>query len=176
MDDAQDGEETMSRHWMSGKVEERSFDPDLARTVADYMDTKVSQRFGGRIKRSEAVSAGLRFVARRFAISYPEDTDLTRVQADLVKRLGQMIAEEHNRKELAPRSIANGIPFIWPILLVVAGMMGTVWIIAITAQNIWIGIIGTLVCLVAAGILVLSQLFSWRSRSRYRYWRGGRRP
>jgi len=166
----------MSRHWMSGKVEERSFDPDLARTVADYMDTKVSQRFGGRIKRSEAVSAGLRFVARRFAISYPEDTDLTKVKADLVKRLGQMIAEEHNREEFAPRAIANGIPFIWPILLVVAGMMGTVWIIAVMAQNIWIGIIGTLACLVAAGILVLSQLFSWRSRSRYRYRRGARRP
>jgi hypothetical protein len=176
IDETQDGEETMSRHSMTGKVEERSFDPDLARTVADYMDTKVSQRFGGRIKRSEAVSAGLRFVARRFAISYPEDADLTNVKADLVKRLGQMIAEEHNRKGLAPRSIANGTPFIWPILLLVAGLMGTVWIIAVTAQNIWIGISGTLVALITAGILVLSQLFSWRSRARYRYRRGGRRP
>ena len=166
----------MSRHSMTRKVEERSFDPDLARTVADYMDTKVSQRFGGRIKRSEAVSAGLRFVARRFAISYPEDADLTNVKADLVKRLGQMIAEEHNRKGLAPRSIASGTPFIWPILLLVAGLMGTVWIIAVTAQNIWIGICGTLVSLLAAGILLLSQLFSRRFRAPYRYWRSGRRP
>ena len=61
----------MSRHSTTRKVEDRPFDADLARTVADYMDTKVSQRFGGQIKRSEAVSAGLRFVARRFAISYP---------------------------------------------------------------------------------------------------------
>ena len=164
----------MSRHSMPRKVQDRPFDADLARTVADYMDTKVSQRFGGRIKRSEAVSAGLRFVARRFAISYPEDTDFTRVKADLMRRLGQMIAEEHNRRELVPRSIAHGIPFVWPILLLVAGLTGTVWIIAVTTQNLLIGIIGTLVCLVAAGVLVLSQwLLSWRSRSRYRYRRGG---
>jgi len=164
----------MSRHSMPRKVQDRPFDADLARTVADYMDTKVSQRFGGRIKRSEAVSAGLRFVARRFAISYPEDTDFTKVKADLMRRLGQMIAEEHNRRELVPRSIANGIPFIWPILLLVAGLTGTVWIIAVTTQNILIGIIGTLVCLAAAGVLVLSQwLLSWQSRSRYRYRRGG---
>jgi len=164
----------MSRHSMPRKVQDRPFDADLARTVADYMDTKVSQRFGGRIKRSEAVSAGLRFVARRFAISYPEDTDFTKVKADLIRRLGQMIAEEHNRRELVPRSIANGIPFIWPILLLVAGLTGTVWIIAVTTQNILIGIIGTLVCLAAAGVLVLSQwLLSWQSRSRYRYRRGG---
>ena len=164
----------MSRHSMPRKVQDRPFDADLARTVADYMDTKVSQRFGGRIKRSEAVSAGLRFVARRFAISYPEDTDFTKVKADLMRRLGQMIAEEHNRRELVPRSIANGIPFIWPILLLVAGLTGTVWIIAVTTQNILIGIIGTLVCLGAAGVLVLSQwLLSWQSRSRYRYRRGG---
>jgi hypothetical protein len=155
---------------MNRKVEERPFDADLARTVADYMDTKVSQRFGGRIKRSEAVSAGLRFVARRFAISYPEDTDFTRVKADLMRRLGQMIIEEHNRKELVPRAIASGNPFIWPILLLVAGLTGAVWIIAVTTQNILIGIIGTLVCLAAAGVLVLSQwLFFWRSRSLHRY-------
>jgi hypothetical protein len=165
----------MSGHSMTRKVEDRPFDADLARTVADYMDSKVSQRFGGRIKRSEAVSAGLRFVARRFAISYPEDTDFTKVKADLMRRLGQMIVEEHNRKELVPRAIANGIPFIWPILLLVAGLTGTVWIIAVTTQNILIGIIGTLVCLVAAGVLVLSQwLFFWRSRFHHRY-RGGRR-
>ncbi|HXW30656.1 MAG TPA: hypothetical protein VEK55_14940 [Xanthobacteraceae bacterium] len=163
----------MSRHSMTRKVEDRPFDADLARTVADYMDTKVSQRFGGRIKRSEAVSAGLRFVARRFAISYPEDTDFTKVKADLMRRLGQMIVEEYNRKELMPRSIANGNPFIWPILLLVAGLTGTVWIIAVTTQNILIGIIGTLVCLAAAGVLVLSQwLFFWRSRSRHGYRRG----
>jgi len=163
----------MSRHSITRKVEERPFDADLARTVADYMDTKVSQRFGGRIKRSEAVSAGLRFVARRFAISYPEDTDFTKVKADLMRRLGQMIVEEYNRKELVPRSIANGIPFIWPILLLMAGLTGAVWIIAVTTQNILIGTIGTLVCLVAAGVLVLSHwLFSWRSRSRHRYGRG----
>jgi hypothetical protein len=167
----------MSRHSITRKVEERPFDADLARTVADYMDTKVSQRFGGRIKRSEAVSAGLRFVARRFAISYPEDTDFTKVKADLMRRLGQMIAEEHNRRELVPRSIARRIPFIWPILLLIAGLTGTVWIIAVTTQNILIGIIGTLVCLVAAGVLVFSQwLLSWRSRSRYRYRRGGWLP
>jgi hypothetical protein len=160
----------MLRHSMTGKVEERPFDADLARTVADYMDTKVSQRFGGQIKRSEAVSAGLRFVARRFALSYPEDTDFTKVKADLMRRLGQMIVEEHNRKELVPHSMANGIPFIWPILLLVAVLTGAVWIIAVTTQNIFIGTIGTLVCLVAAGILVLSQwLFSWRSRSLHRY-------
>jgi hypothetical protein len=115
-------------------------------------------------------------VARRFAISYPEDADLTNVKADLVKRLGQMIAEEHNREGLVPRSIVNGTRFIWSILLLVAGLMGTVWIVAVTAQNIWIGISGTLVALCAAGILVLSQLFSRRSRARYRYRRGGRRP
>jgi hypothetical protein len=165
----------MSRHSMTRNVEDRPFDADLARTVADYMDTKVSQRFGGRIKRSEAVSAGLRFVARRFAISYPEDTDFTKVKADLMRRLGQMIVEEHNRKELAPRAIANGIPFIWPILLLVAGLTGTVWIIAVTTQNILIGIIGTVVCLVAAGVLVLSQwLFFWQSRSYHGYRRGRR--
>jgi hypothetical protein len=163
----------MSRHSMTRKVEDRPFDADLARTVADYMDTKVSQRFGGRIKRSEAVSAGLRFVARRFAISYPEDTDFTKVKADLMRRLGQMIVEEHNRRELMPRSIANGSPFLWPILLLVAGLTGAVWIIAVTTQNILIGIVGTLVCLAAAGVLVLSQwLLLWRSRSRHSYGRG----
>jgi hypothetical protein len=165
----------MSRHSTTRKVEDRPFDADLARMVADYMDTKVSQRFGGQIKRSEAVSAGLRFVARRFAISYPEDTDFSRVTADLMRRLGQMIAEEHNRRELVPRSIANGIPFIWPILLLVAGLTGTVWIIAVTTMNFLIGIVGTLVCLVAAGVLVLSQwLLSWRSHTYHRYRRSGR--
>ena len=163
----------MSRHSTTRKVEDRPFDDDLALIVADYMDTKVSQRFGGRIKRSEAVSAGLRFVARRFAISYPEDTDFTRVKADLMRRLGQMIAEERNRRELVPRSIANRIPFIWPALLVIAGLTGTVWIIAVTTMNFLIGIVGTLVCLVAAGALVLSQwLLSWRSRAHHRYLRG----
>ena len=163
----------MSRLSMAHKVEERSFDPDLALSVADYMDTKVSQRFGGRIKRSEAVWAGLRFVARRFAISYPEDTDLTNVKADLVRWLGQMIAEEYNRKELAPHPIRNPIPFIWLMLLLVAGLMGTAWIIAVTAQSIWVGVSGTLVCLLAAGVLVLSQLVSWRYRSRPAYRRRG---
>jgi hypothetical protein len=89
--------------------------------VADYMDAKVAQRFGGRIKRSEAVSAGLRFVARRFAVSYAGDSDLSGVKADLLEWLDQMIAEEHSRKQLAPRSIANGSWSIWPILLSATG-------------------------------------------------------
>jgi hypothetical protein len=161
----QNEEEAMSRQSsIVHSVEERPFDPDLARIVADYIEAKVSQRFGGKIKRSEAVSAGLRFVARRFAASYLRDSDLADVKADLVEWLGQMIAEEYSRKQLAPRSIANGSLFIWPILLSSAGLLGAVWLVAVSTKSIWIGVIGTPVCLALPGGLVLSQWLFKRGR------------
>jgi hypothetical protein len=152
---------------MIRKVEERPFDPDLARMVADYMDAKVSRRFGGRIKRSEAVSAGLRFVARRFAVSYARESDLTSVKADLLEWLDHMIAEEDSREQLAPRSIADGSWSIWPIVLSATGLLGAVWLVAVSTKSIWIGVIGTLVCLALPGGLVLLQwLLPWGDRYR----------
>jgi hypothetical protein len=164
----QDEEGAMSRQSsMVRMVEERPFDPDLACMVADYMDAKVAQRFGGRIKRSEAVSAGLRFVARRFAVSYTRDSDLTGVEADLLEWLDQMIAEEHSRKQLAPGSIANGSWSIWRILLSATGLLGAVWLVTVSIKSIWIGIIGSLVCLALPGGLLLWQWLVPR-RDRYR--------
>jgi hypothetical protein len=87
---------------------------------------------------------------------------VTYVKADLLEWLDQMIAEE---QQLAPRSIANGSWSVWPTLLSATGLLAAVWLVAVSTKSIWIGVIGTLVCLALPAGLGSSQwLLPWRDR------------